>query len=155
MKLDTKELLAAADAADAAANATNTQQEMKACMRIFAHKEAIQMGLINQRLNRLSQNPHGHERRPLIVEGEELGRVEARIPRGLFFHLMQQKNFGYEGFTSDEGMRDLLKTHPGLAVTTRSGKTVVGWRSPQSTVPSRGGRWAGTRRVRFDRTVNL
>lgn len=124
-RLKSGDLLAAAEAAEMAANAETDQQEMAAVMEVMRHKEAIQIGLIQSRMQRCSQSPHAHERLPLREDGDDIGKVEARIPRELFFHLMQQKNFGWEGLTSDEGMRDLMKAHPVCRVKTVSGKTTV------------------------------
>lgn len=123
--IETEKLLAAARAADKAAEAQTPQEEMRAVMEVLAHRETIQIGLIGARMNRCSQNPHQEERLPVREDGDDIGRVEARIPKGLFFHLMQQRNFGWDGMTSDEGMRDLLKTHPVCAVKTVTGRTTV------------------------------
>lgn len=122
-----RELIEAADACDAAANAADGQAERRAMMQVIAHQEAIQIGLINARLARLSQTPHAHERLPLRDDGDDIGRVESRIPKGLFFHLLHQKNFGWEGLTSDEGQRDIMKAHPACRVKTVSGKITSGW----------------------------
>lgn len=150
--MQASQLLAAADAADRAAAATTPQEEMRAVMGVLAHKEAIQMGLIGARMNRLSQAPRAIERLPLRDGGDDFGRVEARIPVDLFFHLMQQKNFGWDGMASDEGMRDLLKTHPACRVKTVSGKITVGYRGESGNQES-GKRKAG---VTFGRgTLNL
>lgn len=149
-EIESKRLLAAARAADMAASATTEQEERRAVMEVLAHKEAIQIGLIQSRLARASQNPHLTERIPLRQDGDDIGRVEARIPKALFFHLMQQKNFGWDGLTSDEGMRDLLKAHPVCAVKTVSGKTTVGYGDGGR------GRTRSQRRVNFGRgTLNL
>lgn len=126
------DLLKAAAACDAAADATTVQQERQAVMAVLAHREAIQIGLMQAQMARCSQTPRATERLPLREDGDDIGRVEARIPRNLFFHLMQQRNFGWDGLTSDEGMRDLLKTHPVCRVKTVSGKTTVGYRGNQA-----------------------
>ena len=149
-EIESQRLLAAARAADMAAKAQTPQEERRAVMEVLAHKEAIQIGLIQARMAKASQNPHLTERIPLRQDGDDIGRVEARIPKALFFHLMQQKNFGWEGMTSDEGMRDLLKTHPVCRVKTVSGKTVVGYGSGKR------GLTRSQRRVNFGRgTINL
>ena len=126
--ISTEKLEAAAKAAELAAKAETPQEELRAVMEVFRHKEAIQIGLIGARMNRISQTPRNIERLPLREGGDDIGRVEARIPKGLFFHLMQQKNFGWDGMTSDEGMNDLLKTHPACRVKTVSGRIQVGYR---------------------------
>lgn len=123
-----KELLEAANACDRAADAATVQEERRAVMDVIAHQEAIQIGLITAEMNRRSQTPHTTERLPLRESGDDIGQMEARIPKKLFFHLLQQKNFGYDGLTSDEGMRDLLKAWPSCRVKTISGKTTVGYR---------------------------
>jgi len=133
-----------------AATAETPQEEYRAVMEVLAHQETIRLGLLNQRMSRASANPRPVERLPLRESGDDIGRVEARIPKELFFHLMQQKNFGYDGLTSDEGMRDLLKTHPVCAVKTVSGRTTVGYGSGAR------GRTRSERRVNFGRgTLNL
>lgn len=121
------ELIQAADACDAAANATSQQEEMRAMMSVFRHQEALQIGMIAARMNRLSSVPYAHERIPLRDDGDDIGRVESRIPKEMFFHLLKQKNFGWEGLTSDEGQRDIAKAHPAVRVKTISGKITSGY----------------------------
>jgi hypothetical protein len=135
--ISSQALIAAADAADRAANATTPQAEYRAVMDVLAHREAMQIGLMTAQMQSLS-NARSEERLPLRDDGDDIGRVEARIPKALAFHLLQQKNFGWDGLTSDEGMRDLLKTHPACRVKTISGKTTVGYRRPVSAVFGRG-----------------
>lgn len=136
--IQSRDLLAAAAAADLAGNAASIQEERRAVMEVLRHREAIQIGLMQAKMNRISQTPRTQERLPVREDGDDIGVVEARIPRELFFHLLQQKNFGWEGLTSDEGMRDLKKTHPVCAVKTVSGKTTVGWRRPSGVNFGRG-----------------
>lgn len=136
--IPSKQLLAAAQAAEMAAAAETPQQEYAAVMEVLHHREALQIGLIGARMNQCSQSPRLQERLPLREDGDDIGRVEARIPKDLFFHLMQQKNFGWDGMTSDEGMRDLLKTHPICKVKTISGKTTVGYRRKVTATFGRG-----------------
>ena len=121
------ELIAAADACEAAANAADRQAELRAQMEIIRHQETIQMGLIAARMNRLSQTPHRIERLPLRDDGDDIGRVQSSIPKGLFFHLLHQKNFGWEGLCSDEGQRDIAKAYPATQVKTVSGKIQSGY----------------------------
>lgn len=118
---------AAADAAERAANSPEGQAERAAVYAILHHLEEIQIALANQALQRCSGPPPGHERLPLRAEGDDFGRVEARIPKALFFGLMQQKNFGYAGLTDSSGVKDLLKAYPQCRVKTVSGKTTVGY----------------------------
>jgi hypothetical protein len=120
-------MLAAARAADMAANARNEQEEMAAVMAVMAEREAIQLAMMNLNLKRIAESHRDQERLPLRDGRDDYGRVEARIPKELFFHLMHQRNVGWEGLTSDEGMRDVLKAFPACRVKTVSGKTVVGY----------------------------
>jgi hypothetical protein len=144
--IESEKLLAAARAADMAAEAQTPQQELRAVMEVLQHREAMQIGLITAGMNRLSQTPRETERLPLREDGDDIGRIEARIPKNLFFHLMQQKNFGWDGFSSDEGMKDFLKTHPACRVKTVSGKITVGYGSQSARKPG----------VKFGRgTLNL
>lgn len=122
-----RELLQAADACEAAANAADREAEVRATMAIFRHQEAIQMGMIAAKMQRLSETPHAHERIPLRDDGDDIGIVKSRIPQELFFHLLHQKNFGYEGLVSDEGQRDIIKRWPVCKVKTVTGKIQSGW----------------------------
>lgn len=144
--MDRARLLAAADAADAAANATSPEEERAAVMAVMREKEALSIGLMYAQLNRVSETPHLRERLPVRDDGDDIGVVEASIPAELFFRLKHQKNFGEAGLFSDEGMKDLFKAHPFTRVATVSGKTTVGYGSKPH-------RQAG---VRFDRnTMNF
>lgn len=124
--MDQKELLAAAEAAERVANAQTPEEQRIADMAMMRHTEAIKIGMMYAKLNRVSETPHLTERLPLRDEGDDFGVVEARIPADLFFRLCQQKNFGQDGFYSDEGIRDIHKAHPFTKVKTVSGKLVVG-----------------------------
>ena len=126
-RLKTGDLLAAARAADMAAMAETPEQEMAAFMAIAAHQETIQIALMNQHINAIAAAHVAQERLPLREEGDDIGVVEARIPKDLAFHFMQQRNFGWEGFSDDGGMHDFLKAYPQCRVKTVSGKTVSGW----------------------------
>ena len=137
-----RELLAAARAADRAADAVSPQEQMAAVTQVLAHQETIRLALMNAQVNRVSSS-YREERLPLMAEGDEIGRVEARIPKDLFFHLGQQRNFGWDGFTDNGGMEDFLKAFPQCRVKTVSGKTTVGWRGTQ--------RSASPTRVKFGR----
>lgn len=120
----------AAAVCDRAAEAVGTEHEMREMMQVLRHMEEIQIALTNQAIARVAQTPRVQERRALAHEGDEFGRIEASIPKDLAFGLMNQKNFGYEGLMSDEGMRDLHKAYPFTKVKTVSGKTQVGYRKP-------------------------
>ncbi len=121
-----QKLLAAAQACELAAEApAGSEQELRAVYAVLQQREAMQIGLIQSEMGKLSGPLPGHERLPLRDEGYDFGEVEARVPKKLFWHLMQQKNFGWDGFTSDEGMRDLLKAYPACRTKTVSGKTTV------------------------------
>ena len=123
----TQQFLAAAEAADLAANAQSPEEEMRAVMKVWEHKEAIQLALLNQRLQRVAATHRDQERLPLRDDGDDIGRVEARIPKRLFWHLQQQKNFGWDGFTDNGGMKDFLKAFPQCRVKTVSGKITSGY----------------------------
>ena len=120
----------AAQACERAATAGTLAEQRAADFEVLRHKEAIQVGLIQAEMAKHSQSPHALEALPLAVEGDDFGRVRRRMPADLFFHLMQQKNFGWEGMTSEEGQRDLDKAYPTTTVKTISGRTTVGWRGP-------------------------
>jgi len=109
-------------------------QDIPRLMRVLNDRQVLNVAQQEARLDRCAAHPR-NAALPLRDEGEDYGRVEARVPATMFFQLMQQKNFGYEGFTSDEGMRDLLRDFPQCRVKTVSGNVVgVGF-------------GAGTRRV--------
>lgn len=113
---------------------------MRAVSEVFRHREVIQMALINARASRFSQTPHQEERLPLRCDGDDFGRVEARIPVDEFFHFAQQRNFGMDGFCDNGGMNDFLKTRPAYRVKTVSGRTVCGYTgSPRTASPGRRG----------------
>ena len=117
-------LLSAARAAEMAAKAETPQQELKALMEVLAHKEEIQLGVFAAQLQGLPGSSR-EERLPLREGGDDIGRIESRIPKHIFFHLLQQKNFGADGLASDEGQRDLKKAYPAFFPKTVSGKTTV------------------------------
>lgn len=132
------ELNAAAVAAEYAANATTIEQEMQAMTQLMQHQNALQVGLAATRMAQFSNPAPGHERLPLLDEGHEFGRVVARVPEDLYYSLYYQKDFGPDGFHSDEGIRDLNKHFPVCRTKTVSGKTVVGW-TPDKTRARRSG----------------
>ena len=121
-------LLAGARAAELAATAQTPEQERAAVMEVMRQREAIAIGMMYSRIQRMSETPHRRECLPLRDEGDDIGQVEARLPAEFVMRLAKQKNFGMEGLFSDEGMRDMLKAIPSAAVKTVSGKTVVGWK---------------------------
>ena len=122
-------LLEAANACDRAAAAVGTEAEMVEVMRVLRHREAMQIVLTNAKVNRVATTAmRQKELLPLREGGDDYARVEARIPRGLLYGLMHQKNFGYDGFMSDEGLRDFAKSYPQFMVKTVSGKKVFGYR---------------------------
>lgn len=124
--LKPSQLIAAANACERAAKATSPEEQRAADYEVLRHKEAIQIGLIQTEMSKHSQTPHALEALPLAVGKDDFGRVRRRMPAALFFHLMQQKNFGWEGMASEEGQRDLDKAYPTTTVKTISGKCVVG-----------------------------
>lgn len=123
------ELNAAAAAAEYAANAQTVEEEMVAVAEVMRHTRAIQLGMTIAQISGLGGPPSDHERLPLLDEGHAFGQVEARIPENLFWGLYHQKDFGPEGFFSDEGIRDLKRDFPFIRTKTVSGKTTVGWRA--------------------------
>lgn len=139
---------AAAMAADRAAEAVGTERELSEMMTVLKYMEEIEIAMLNQRVNEISQSPtQVMERLPLREDGDDIGRIEARIPKNLAFRLMKQKNFGEDGFYSDEGLRDLLKAFPQYRVKTVSGKTTVGFGKGAR------GEGRGKSRVKFGRGV--
>lgn len=128
--VSTKDLLAAAEAVERAATATSPQEQWRADIEMMAHQETIKLGLINAAMDRFSSTPHAEEVLPLRADGDDFGRVRNRIPARLFFHLLQQRNFGWEGLTSEEGQRDLEKKWPVVKLKTVSGRCTVGFRTP-------------------------
>jgi hypothetical protein len=123
--IQAKELLAAAAAAEAAAVAQSPEEQAAAVARVLAHQEAIQIGLMNAQIRRVSER-FQTEALPLREGGDDFGQLTARIPRDLFFHFAQQRNMGWDGLYTDEGLRDVLKAFPQCRVKTVSGKTMVG-----------------------------
>jgi hypothetical protein len=82
-----------------------------------------------------------HEALPLNDGSDDYGRVIARIPKTAFFQLIKQKNFGYEGMMSDEGMKDIFKAFPQCRVKTISPRIFSGtggWSGKRQTVKSYG-----------------
>lgn len=121
------ELEAAAIAAEFAANATTAEEEMRAVTMLLRHDRALKLGLMKARLQQFTNPAPKHERLPLMDEGHEFGRVEARVPEELFWGLYFQKDFGPDGFYSDEGIRDLNRDYPVCRTKTVSGKATSGW----------------------------
>jgi hypothetical protein len=147
--MDQGSLLRAAQAAEQAGAAQSPEDERRAVMAVMREREAIQIGLMYARLRRMSDTPHAQQRRPLMEDGDVIGVVEARIPKELFFRLGRQENFGFDGFYSDEGMKDVLKAHPFCKVKTVSDKITV-------PVNGLGGRSERRSRCAFGRgTLNL
>lgn len=92
----------------------------------LADRERHELRVHQARMQRSAGRPDG-EALPLRDEqGEEWGVVEARIPAALAYNLAQRPGFGWEGLTSDEGMRDLLRDNPQCRVKT-VGRIQSGW----------------------------
>ncbi len=91
-------------------------------MRVLEDRQTFEMARHQTLLDRRGTSREA--RKPLEDEGDEVGRVMWRMPGKAFFHLMQQRNFGWEGLTSDEGTKDILKGFPQFRVKTVSGKVV-------------------------------
>lgn len=124
--------------------ATIKPEHLPEVCRVLEDRQVFNCAQHEAKVRRFGDQTPGHERLPLMDEdGYEFGRVLARIPTTEFFQLMQQKNFGYEGLNSDEGLRDLLRDRPHCRVKTVSGKTVVGYGDCPSNRQRPGrGRWA-------------
>jgi hypothetical protein len=152
-KLSSGTMLKAAQAAELAANAPEGSPEARrAEMAAMAELERLQIAAINEKMSRLSQTPRVTERLPLRDDGHDFGRVESRIPRDLFFHLLKQKNMGWDGLASAEGQRDILKAYPACAVKTVSSQTSFGYTGSPKTASQR----RSNRGVVFGRgTLNL
>jgi len=105
------EILAAADACDAAADARSEQEQMDAFMRVMGAREHIRLVLLNRKLERLAAM-RPPERSEMILEGDSIGWHRSRIPEDLAFQLAVQPNFGWEGLGSEEGIRDIHRAHP-------------------------------------------
>jgi hypothetical protein len=134
------DFLAAARAADQAADAQTREEEMRAVFAVLQHKEAIQIALTNHAIKSLGGPPPGAERLPLRDGNDDYGEVVARVPEALYFGLLQQRNFGPEGFECDEGLRDLHDSMPFTRVKTVSGRASISMYVPhtdQRSVPGR------------------
>lgn len=124
---------AAAQAMDRASAAGSLEEEQRNVFLVLKYKEEIQVALTNQALNRYAGPMPGHERLPLRDEtGTDYGEIVARVPKTLYYGLLNQKNFGEAGFDAADGIKDLLKIHPQCRTKTVSGKTTVGWRAVQT-----------------------
>jgi len=81
----------------------------------------------------------GSDRIPLLDEdGEEFGRVEARIPAALFFNMEQR--YGQEAWSEDSDLlKYALREHPQFRVNTVQpfGRVVTGYRGAARTVVKR------------------
>jgi len=102
-------------------------------IKVFQQRELAELSAHQARMNRAAGRPDS-EVLPLSDSEGEFGVVEARIPKTLFFNLMARPNFGWEGLTSDEGMRDILRDNPQCRVKTVSGRVQVGWQPTRKTV---------------------
>jgi hypothetical protein len=91
-------------------------------MRVLQDEQTFEMARHNALLNRRGASEL--ECKPIVDQGDELGRVKWHMSGKAFFHLMQQKNFGYDGLMSKEGDRDIVKGFPQFRVRTVSGKVV-------------------------------
>lgn len=130
-EVSTRDLLQAANACERAATAADVQEERRAVMDVIAHEHAISVGLMQAKLAKLAAlNMTGRqeERLPLRQDGEDWGYIESRIPADVFFHLLKQRNFGWDGLRSDDGQKELRAAYPVMSPKTISGKTVVGWK---------------------------
>lgn len=104
-------------------------------VEVLQEREVFSLAKVNMEMGRRGSRPYrGREALPLTDGGDEFGRVEARIPKTLFFNLLGQKRFGWEGLTSDEGLKDVLRDFPQCRVETVSGKIVSGYTGPSRTI---------------------
>lgn len=92
----------------------------------FKRREVLELAKHEEKMTRCAGRPD-NKALPLMDEGHEFGRVEARIPATLFWNLAFRDGFGWEGLQSDEGISDILKDNPQCRVNTVSGKIQSGW----------------------------
>lgn len=92
----------------------------------FKRREVLELARHEERMMRTAGRPD-NEALPLMDDGHEWARVEARIPKTLFWNLAMRDGFGWEGLSSDEGIRDILRDHPQCRVKTVSGRAQSGW----------------------------
>lgn len=104
----------------------------------FQRMDLVEKAKIEERVMRCGGRPDNQALPFRDEDGTELGCIEARIPKDVFFRFAQQENFGWAGLQSDDGMRDLLKAFPQFKVETVSGRIFSGW----------GGKFAGRRTVK-------
>lgn len=91
--------------------------------------EADRLRDLNARMNSVSHT-FTNEVRP----DEGIGRVGARIPKELYFHLLGQNNFGKAGLDSEDGIKDVLKAFPACRVKEVSGNIQSGFTGNRRTV---------------------
>jgi hypothetical protein len=104
--------------------------------RVLSDRESLALALHEEKMNRLAGPAPGGERAPLMDEGHEVGRVEARIPLTDYFNMGQK--YGFECFQDDGFMKDYLRDRPGCRVETVSGRIVTGWTPGRKTVKKYG-----------------
>ncbi len=102
----------------------NSPGDIRRLVQILQNRQVLNCARQMAKLNRCAKRPN-NVALPLREDGQDFGRVEARIPATMFMQLMQQKNFGYEGLMSDDGMKDILRDFPQCRVETVSGKVTV------------------------------
>lgn len=97
-------------------------------VEVLQDRETAQLAQHEAKMRRLAGAP-GSDRIPLVDEdGEEFGRVEARIPATLFWNQVVKR--GMECWEDEEFMRDCLKAYPQFRINTVSprNRLVTGYR---------------------------
>jgi hypothetical protein len=95
-------------------------------VEVLANRELAVLSAHEARMRRCAGRPD-NQALPLRDAEGEFGVVEARIPRVLFGNLLARESFGWEGLTSEDGLRDILRDNPQCRVKTVSGRIQVGW----------------------------
>jgi hypothetical protein len=96
-------------------------------IEVFQQRELAEHAAHETRMRRCAGRPDNRALPYRDESGYEWGRVEARIPKTLFWNLATRKNFGWEGLHSEEGIKEILKDNPQCRVETVSLRTVSGW----------------------------
>jgi len=103
-------------------------------VEVLQDRETAQLAQHEAKMRRLAGAP-GSERIPLLDEdGEEFGRMEARIPAVLFWNQVVKR--GMECWEDEEFMRDCLRDNPQFRIKTVNprGRLVTGYRGPRQVV---------------------
>lgn len=106
-------------------------------VEVLQDRETAQLAAHEAKMRRLAGAP-GAERIPLMDEnGDDFGRVEARIPATLFFNQGIKRGFGC--WEDEEFLRDCLRDNPAFRIKTVSpnGRRVTGYRGASRQVVKR------------------